>query len=453
MTTQVETTAPVSGTLPKLQRLLRKRLRQLARVMLVVAIGLLIGATALAIWWLTSLSGLPDIGDPFDVAAFRASRIADDQNAFTFLRRANKMLTPRPKLSHAVAMSVDTVSWATADPKLRAWVDANRQALEVFQQGAGKSDAIQDLVRDPLGLYGGVNPYELTVLALLEGSKRQESGNMTGAWDCYRAVLRMTALDSRRRLTDDRRASDRCRRLHERLTTWAADPRTTLPQLRRALDEALKAEPMREWDSFAMKMGYLEIMYMLGRPMREHEQQLVEGEWTYRLGDMQLSTDIVESIKAARRVLLREPERSRHVVRLLWANWLAHVETGEQSSRKPAVRAFLPAVRPVSVPVYPVGPDAPAGARALSPRELASWLLATRDAKLIMEEGDLSVVLRHRMYERAHRDLVVMLATEIYHRQRGALPSSEEALVGTYLKSLPTDGSADLAGETTPTVK
>ena len=34
-----------------------------------------------------------------------------------------------------------------------------------------------------------------------------------------------------------------------------------------------------------------------------------------------------------------------------------------------------------------------------------------------------------------------------------SLPPSEEALVGTYLKSLPDDGSADLADETTPTVE
>ena len=46
-----------------------------------------------------------------------------------------------------------------------------------------------------------------------------------------------------------------------------------------------------------------------------------------------------------------------------------------------------------------------------------------------------------------------MLATELYHRERGTLPPSDEALVGTYLKSLPDDGSADLADETTPTVE
>src|SRR5438270_10384450 len=91
-------TPAASGTSPKTLQLLRKRLRQLLRITLVLASCLAIGATALAIWWLTSLNGLPDIGDPFDVAAFRALRIPDEQNAFVFLRRADQKLTPYPDL-------------------------------------------------------------------------------------------------------------------------------------------------------------------------------------------------------------------------------------------------------------------------------------------------------------------------------------------------------------------
>jgi hypothetical protein len=49
--------------------------------------------------------------------------------------------------------------------------------------------------------------------------------------------------------------------------------------------------------------------------------------------------------------------------------------------------------------------------------------------------------------------MVIMLATEIYRRERVATPTSEEALVGTYLVSLPDDGSADAPRETTPTVE
>ncbi len=48
--------------------------------------------------------------------------------------------------------------------------------------------------------------------------------------------------------------------------------------------------------------------------------------------------------------------------------------------------------------------------------------------------------------------LVIMLATEIYRRDRGSLPPSDEALVGTYLKRLPDDGSTDLTEEPTPIV-
>jgi hypothetical protein len=453
MPTQSEPTATVRGTSSKTLQILRKRLRQLWRIMLVLAVTLALAGAALTIWWLKSLNGLPDIGDPFDVTAFRELRIPDDQNALPFLRRASKMLSPWPVLPRPVALSVDTASWAQADPKMREWVNANQHALELFQQGTEKPDAIHDLMADPLNLYEGVNIYDLTVLALLEGTKRQDASDTAGAWDCYRAVLRMNAHASRRRMMDDRRVSNRCRALRHWLTIWAADPKTTISQIRTALDEARKAEPTREWDSFAMKLGYLEIMHMLYRPMREHEQQFLEGEWTYRLADMQLSADIVELIKAGRRMLLREPERSRRVVRLLWANWLAHVEAREQPLQKPAVRALLRALRPVSVPLYPVGPDAPAGARALTPRQLASWLSSSRDAKLILEEGDVMVVLRHRLYQREHRELLVMLATELYHRERGALPASEEALVGTYLKSLPDDSSSDLADAETPTVE
>ncbi len=96
MPTRTESAAPaaVSGTSPKMRQLLRKRLRQLVRVTLVLAIGLAVAASALAIWWLTSLNGLPDIGDPFDVEEFRAFSVPDDRNAFTYLRRASEKLTP-----------------------------------------------------------------------------------------------------------------------------------------------------------------------------------------------------------------------------------------------------------------------------------------------------------------------------------------------------------------------
>src|SRR5262249_4224147 len=159
MPTLSEGRVTVSGKPSKLVQLVRKRLRQLLRVVVVLAACVAVAATAFAIWWFNSLNGLPDIGDPFDVAAFRAFRVPDDQNAFTFLRRAEEKLTPSP--SHLER------AWSQADPQVREWDKANRQAIELFQQGADQPDAANP------GGDSVVNGQRLTLLVLLEAGRRE----------------------------------------------------------------------------------------------------------------------------------------------------------------------------------------------------------------------------------------------------------------------------------------
>ena len=449
MLAQSESPVAVSGRPSKMVELLRKRLRQLLRVIVVVAACVAVAATAFAIWWLNSLNGLPDIGDPFDVAAFSAFRVPDDQNAFTFLRRADEALTPIPEGTREAGVS-GVVSWSEADPKLRDWVAANRRALELFQQGAEQTDAA-----NPAG-DREVNGTRSAWLALLEGSKRQEAGDSAGAWDCYRAVLRMTTHMRRRGSLHQRSVVGDFWNgsLQQRLADWAADPRTTIRQLRTALDDVLKGEPKAEWEAFAIKAGYLEMIRSLEQPIHPFTRQEIEGESTYRLGDMQLSTEMLDRLNAAHRHLLREPERSRRVLRLLCANWLADIESPMPGRVGPAVRARLSSGKnSVTLQLYPVSPEAPTGARSLPPRDIAVWLVTTKDAKLrILVFSWLWPPDRLRD-RRAHHDLVVMMATELYRRERGVLPPSDEALVGTYLPSLPDDGLPDPADEKVPTVE
>ncbi len=470
MPTQSESAAPaaVSGTSPKMLQLLRKRLRQLLRFALVLALVLAIAASGLAIWWLTSLNGLPDIGDPFDVEAFRAFSVPDDRNAFTYLRRATEKLKPFRGLKGAQGADPGDVkfSWSTANPMWRQWAEENREGVELFWQAAEQSDAANP-AGDPTADF---DPGLLITLALLEASRRQEGGDMAGGWDCYRSVLRMITHFRRRGNTRQRDCARRSNRsLQRRLTDWAADPRTTIPQLHTALEVVLENEPDPDWDVFAIKFGYLELMRELERPMPTSFREAIEGEWTFRLGNMSLSPDMVDHLDAARRFLLREPERSRRVLRLVCANYLAHVEAREVAPRKPAVwvmfsyldTSFPITKRKIGVPLYPVKPDAPVGARALPPQEVAGWLVASPEAKLRLMWGYMEWhwpadrVLDRRVLpdRKAHRDLVIMLATEIYLRERGALPPSDDALVGTYLKSLPDDGSGEVDDGTTPTVE
>ncbi len=455
MLTQSESPVAVSGKPSKMVELLRKRLRQLLRVIVVVAACVAVAATAFAIWWLNSLNGLPDIGDPFDVPAFRAFRIPDDQNAFTYLRRASEKLTPIRGWNGGEPGQLK-FSWSTANPKLREWAGENREAFELFLQGAEQADAA-----NPAGEPTDYRSFHvgLISLALLEASRRQASGETAGAWACYRAVLRTITHLRRRGSTLQRQdAREASRPLQRRLTDWATGPRTTISQLRTALEVVLENEPKPEWDLFAVKYGYLELMDALERPIPLSALQGIEGEWTFRLGDMSLSPEMVGQLEAARRFLLREPERSRRVLRLLCANYLAHVETRGRQPQKPAVFAaltFLTSTNPITkgkigIPLYPVGPEAPAGARALPPQGVAGWLVTTVDARLrLIRQYDEWLPPARRAY----RDLVIMLATELYRRERGSLPSSDEALVGTYLQGMPDDGSAELADGTTPTVE
>ena len=118
--------------------------------------------------------------------------------------------------------------------------------------------------------------------------------------------------------------------------------------------------------------------------MRHPDFDALEEERTYRLGDMELPQDVNASLYQARRFLLREPERSRRAIRLLFANWLAQAEGPGGRDRKPAVFAIFRGNETTDrVPLYPVGPEVPGDARTLPPHEMATWLVTAYDLKLL----------------------------------------------------------------------
>src|SRR4029077_18362124 len=104
------------------------------------------------------------------------------------------------------------------------------------------------------------------------------------------------------------------------------------------------------------------------------------------------------------------------------------VEARERPPRPPAVWAMFPFLttwnpitkRRIGIPLYPVSPEAPAGARALPPQEGGGWLVTPLDARLRLMDGytewhwpsDRVVAGGGAPDRRAHRDLVIMLARE-----------------------------------------
>ena len=385
------------------------------------------------------------------------------------LRRASEKLTPiRGMVGGNGADPGDRkFSWSIANPKWREWAGENREALELFLRGADQPDA-----SNPAGEPTARHGYRrlLIMLAFLEASRRQESGDTAGAWDCYRAVLRMITHIRRRGSTLQRSpARGASRSLQRRLTDWAAEPRTTIPQLHTALEVVLENEPNPDWDIFAVKYGYLELMGALERPMPLSALQEIEGEWTFRLGDMSLSPSMVESSRGRAPLPLArartQPARPAAALcqlpgargnpraaaaetgRLGDVVLPGLIESGHEAAKSacrftPSVRRHRPGPARSHRRRWPAGWSRPSTPGCDSLRGYDEWLppVRARDRRTVADR-------------RAHRELVIMLATEIYRRERGSLPSSDEALVGTYLKSLPDDGSAELADGTTPTVE
>jgi hypothetical protein len=114
---------------------------------------------------------------------------------------------------------------------------------------------------------------------------------------------------------------------------------------------------------------------------------MIERWW---VGDRALSPTLKDDLEAARRFLFREPERGRRFLRLLCAQYLAHAETRELPPLKPPVWAKLTLTQGTfKVPLYPVSPDAPAGARALPSQGPARWQIATLDARLRIRDDEL----------------------------------------------------------------
>ena len=143
----------------------------------------------LELWRGASLIRLPNVGDPFDVAEFRAFRVPADQDAFVLIREAQAKLTRLPNLSMPARRLGPAVGWSQAAPELREWAEANRDALEIFDQAADRPDGIAHPGGNrPVGYY--IHLGELVRLSLMEAARLEERGDMSGAWRWYRAVLR-----------------------------------------------------------------------------------------------------------------------------------------------------------------------------------------------------------------------------------------------------------------------
>ena len=369
-----------------------------------------------------SLNGLPDVGDPFDVRAEVAIDVPEAENAFVLYGQAAAKLKELNAEDWRRFAMIST--WSQSDPAYRRWVETNREASDLIRRGSER----------PKGLYHRPGestfetPLEVTQrlrqfarLAPMEASRLEEAGDLAGAWAWHRALLRAsrhvgghgTSIQALIGIAMLRVASGPA-------STWAADPRVGAPLLRRALRDVMDCEAMSPRASDALRVEYLCMMKAIDAPGPLLRYELAgDPVWYHHL----------TGLMRAGLYLKREPERSRRVTRLAFANWLA------QCDRPPNGRARL-AMRAPDVYLYDADPAAPAAANALPPGTAGEWMKST---ELAARFGPMYfwVVAAFDRDRRTLAALKVTLAEQLYRREHGRPPGTLGALVSPDLPALP----------------
>ena len=333
-------TSSVSRSFPTLRYLaapFRWFFRSRRRAMIAAAM-LLAMIVVPPLWWSLQLAGLPDIGEPFDVAAFRKFSIPDDRNAFVLYLEAADRLRPLNPPGQLQKQLDPRVLWSEADPAIRRWVEENREAMEIFRRGTERPDALDPArtsYSDPTWIPS--RSFSLFAMALLEASRLEERGDMAESWVWYRAALRanhhtgLCATIVGRMIVQNRQDV-----LRRRIPMWASDPRTTLDQLRRWLDDVVACGALAPSESYTLMAESRDLESELAGPQNPGRQALI-SRWTaaVRSHVYPLEPDQVGGIVDAWRSWRREPERSRRVLRLAIANRLAYDALPPEKRPKP----------------------------------------------------------------------------------------------------------------------
>jgi hypothetical protein len=452
------------------------------RLALLLLYGIVVAVPMAFLLRAASLRELPDVGDPFDVAAFRANDVPDGENALILYDRALEAIRasgtgPGADLQWLIQfgqtesdiprvfLNGRAAAWrqrALGLPSEIAHLVRLGEGLDLWRRGTDRArsapgpshgEFLAKSQRD-LALRG------LARLALRKAALLEDDGDLAGAWGWYRAALRSSRHVGMRGGAEDRGLGAAILAdAAESVERWAADPRVDAALLRRALRDAIEADEMTPPDSDAIKIEYLAAMRTLERPAAGADHAAREA--LIKEVDESLWYARIPEYHKARWFLRNEPERSRRVARLVFANWLAHCDLPPHlrpalvDGPPPRVALAGPGVPmlaasvgmgtppgwgggpiPSPLQLFLAGPTAPESARAPAPEAIGRWYETAPHAQLAIPPFDL--LDQAFAQDREARDaLLLTLARELYFREHGRYSESDAALVGAYLKRAP----------------
>lgn len=417
-----------------------ERARGRKRVLLLLLYALIAAVVAGGLAWWGQLRGLPDIGEPFDVAAFvNVPPIPADQNAMVSYEEAAKLLRPMDPEAYEAAGTISTATWDDAPPLLRQWLEANRPALQAWLDGTRKPEA-RTLAPGEYRMSSILESVQqlrtFQQLAVLEATRLEHEGDFAGAWNWLAASLRSSEHAGRDGCTIQRLVGNAIRSSTEAaIRNWASDPNTSPEELRAAIRdmEAMPSDP-HALESM-MRIEYLIVQDAIGEPnwrTLSEETRLSDDGWV----------DHLPGFLRLRRFATRDEERSRRVVNLVFAKWLAHCDDPRES-RPPLAQV----ADSQGLELFAVSSNDPPNTRRISPSDLAEWWKTAIGARMILPSFQ-PILQIGLTGDSAPANALIHVANELYAREHGGtLPSTYAALVESgYLTKVPT-GYQDLPSQ------
>ncbi|MEK6257529.1 MAG: hypothetical protein AABP62_02825 [Planctomycetota bacterium] len=386
------------------------------------------------------LSSVPAMAEPFDVAAFVGDEIPPAENAFTDYRQAVLMrrqlmqaLEQRSVLEPSNYDEVYKGGWEAADEPMRAWLDECREALVVWRRGTEKQQALD---QSPIKMTFATLVNEIQELrafarlALVDQMRCLHEGDVEEAWKLARATYRSGGHATwRGPMIQSLVGSALHAMASGGMQRWAEHPAVTADQLRAALTQVKADFALYESESNMLKSEYLILRNTMTAP-----------DWAGVIGPAvggPLGDGIMpESVARGFLWVVGEPELTVRFNRQIVANQIREVDKSLSERRKLVGSGFAM--------LFDTDPTVTRAQGELDANQIDRGVRTSILSKMLLpatKQVD-NAFLRFRGRQAV---LEVLLAAQVYRRDKGEFPESLDQLVPRYLEAVPLD-PCDLNG-------
>ena len=341
------------------------------------------------------LSVLPDIGDPFDVAALLQVDLAPAENAFTGYRFAFAKYVENSSAAGEGLKAIDELGWKAATPEVVKWLDDNQASLSRFRDASRGDQAVALPPREyPRNQSDHVQEMRnFSQLSHYLALRQEAAGDLEGLWEtllpCFRAsrhcgmqghfMERITGMAIHSMMAGD-------------ITRWARHARVTEAQLQFALSETRRAYALTPLPSVTFQCEYL------------FEQNVIQEDMA------DFFDDEMREERHLRLYLNGEPALSKRILQHTFANYLAYCD--RPFAQRPPLRRGEPLLFERDVPEK--GGPAAADLQALKLEETLAY--EWRSMLVLVQAID-----RERARQAA---LELTLALQIHFRRHGEFPAA-----------------------------